>query len=182
MIRRHEGYRYDQQRPVKSDAALIRADIRTMVAAGMLPADWKYSVRYRSFAGGCAIDILAKSPRPVRVMDSGMVAAAPDRARVVMVPLRQDDGTTSIVPLRLRAGERHDIRVCDVTTNEARAVSSALSDLHNAYNHDGSDAMTDYFDVKFYGGATLDTLPGVPMAERPRPSYLPASCDLGRAS
>lgn len=32
------------------------------------------------------------------------------------------------------------------------------------------------------GGATLDTLPGVPMAERPRPSYLPASCDLGRAS
>ena len=49
MIRRHEGYRYDQQRPVKSDAALIRADIRTMVAAGMLPDESVVNVAARAY-------------------------------------------------------------------------------------------------------------------------------------
>jgi len=37
-----------------------------------------------------------------------------------------------------------------------------LSELHAAQNHDGSDLITDYFDVKFYGSAVLATVAGVP--------------------
>lgn len=57
----------------------------------------------------------------------------------------------------------------DKLTREARAVLDTLEELHNGYNHDGSDAMTDYFDVKFYGVPTLDTMPGVPRYVWPAP-------------
>lgn len=38
---------------------------------------------------------------------------------------------------------------------ELRATYLLLTDMHNAYNYDGSDTMTDYFDVRFYGRADI---------------------------
>lgn len=42
-------------------------------------------------------------------------------------------------------------------TDEARRIMGILDTLHNAYNYDGSDIMTDYFDVNYYGGVTIET-------------------------
>lgn len=131
MYERTYGYRYERNRPVKDDAKMIRADIKTLSKAGMLPADWKYSVRYRSFAGGCSIDISARSPRPIYTED----------------PSRLD------VAIR---GSRDE-----TLTKEARAVEDALTELHRAYNHDGSETQVDYWDVKFYGVPSIGCLEGV---------------------
>lgn len=179
MYERTYGYLYDRDRLVKDDAALIRRTIKTLAKGDLLPADWVYSVRYRTFAGGRAIDISARSPRPVTLMESGYVRASDTKPRRVIVPRRLDIDDTSLadderwINLWLRPGEQHEIRWCDTSTSEARAVHRALSDLHDGCNHDGSDSMTDYFDVKFYGSVSIDTLPGVPRAQRARPSWLP---------
>lgn len=37
-----------------------------------------------------------------------------------------------------------------------KALAEELKDIHRAYNHDGSDIMTDYFDVRFYGNVSDD--------------------------
>lgn len=171
MYERTYGYLYDRDRSVKDDAALIRQTIKTMAKAGVLPSDWKYSVRYRTASMMRAIDITASSPRPIWLMTPGFVRAAKDRDRVVRVPIMGE-----MRPLRIRAGEQHEIRYIDVTTAEARAVHDALQELLNACNHDGSDVMTDYFDVKFYGHPTLDTIGNVSRTLHERPSNYPASC------
>lgn len=177
MYERTYGYLYDRERSVKDDAKLIRSTIKTMAKAGILPADWTYSVRYDTFAGGCAIRVTATSPRPIYLMDPGMIAAHKERPRVVTVPrhLRdRADGGGEWMRLEIRAGDQYDIYWIDSLTDEARAVSDALNELHHACNHDdGSDSMTDHFDVKFYGTAQLETAPGVARSQRPRPEYLP---------
>lgn len=197
MYERTYGYLYDRNRSVKEDAALIRRNVKTMTGAGVLPEDWTYSVRYRCFSGGCAIDVRASSPRPVLLMDPGFVAASKERDRLVTVPRRRrsrddcavcfwaldqhdqapkDHEYAPVGPwmnLHLRAGEQHDIFWEDAATPEALAVQAALQELLDACNHDGSDSMVDYFDVKFYGHATVDAKPGVPRAERER-RYLPS--------
>lgn len=173
MYERSYGYLYDRDRLVKADAALIRQTIKTMAGAGVLPADWKYSVRFRRASMMQAIDITALSPRPIRLMDTGYVGAAKERDRYVTLAVEGE-----LRPCVIRAGEQWNVRPMDVQTVEARAVEEALQELLNACNHDGSDSMTDHFDVKFYGHPSLDTLDGVPRALRARPSYLPASCGV----
>jgi hypothetical protein len=173
MSSRSYGYLYDRDRRVKDDAALIRSTIKTMTGAGVLPADWKYSVRYRRFAGGCSIDIDARSPRPIRLMDSGYYAAAPGRDRYLTLAIEGE-----MKPCIISAGQQWHVRACDVNTAEVTAVYDALNELLRACNHDGSDIMTDYFDVKFYGVPSIGTLPGVPRAAHRSPSYLPASCGV----
>lgn len=179
MSERKYGYRYDRSRRTKEDAALIRADIKTMQSAGMLPVDWKFSVRSESFAGGSAINIRAVSPRPIGLMTPGQITTAPGKHRVVVVPYRErESGEVRWINLHMRPGDMHEVRRFDTESTESRAVRDALEDLHNAYNHDGSDTMTDHFDVKFYGGVSVETFPGVPEYERERPSWRPASCDV----
>jgi hypothetical protein len=41
-------------------------------------------------------------------------------------------------------------------TPEANAAKATLQAILDAYNHDGSDVQSDYFDVNFYGGAEFD--------------------------
>lgn len=40
-------------------------------------------------------------------------------------------------------------------TEEARALLDKLSTIHGAYNYDGSDIQSDYFNVNYYGSATF---------------------------
>lgn len=176
MYERHYGYLYDAKRRPQDDAKLIRSTIKTMVKAGMLPDDWKYSVRYRSFAGGCAIDVVGKSPRPIWLMNPGYYRAAPGRDRYLRLAL---DG--AMVDCVIRAGEQWHVRVCDVETTEAKAVDAALRELHSACNHDGSESQVDYFDVKFYGVPTIDVIDGVDRCIHRSPEYLPASARMDGA-
>jgi len=39
-----------------------------------------------------------------------------------------------------------------VATPALKALAEALKTIHRAYNYDGSDISTDYFDVNYYGG------------------------------
>lgn len=42
-----------------------------------------------------------------------------------------------------------------VLTAEGQRTYKLLEEIHRAYNHDGSDAMTDYFDVLYAGGVDI---------------------------
>lgn len=119
---------------------MIRADVKALVKAGMLPADWVYSVRKRSCTHSWSIDVRATSPRP-------LYAANPSTYDEVWVK-------------HAETGEMvHGWK--DRLTLEAGAVLDTLEDLHRGYNHDGSETQVDYFDVKFYGSVTLDVAAGV---------------------
>jgi hypothetical protein len=41
-------------------------------------------------------------------------------------------------------------------TAAAVALRETLNEILRAYNYDGSDPMTDYYDVRFYGRAEYD--------------------------
>jgi hypothetical protein len=43
-----------------------------------------------------------------------------------------------------------------VLTEEASAAKMTLKRIHEAYNHDGSEIQTDYFDVRYYGGVSFE--------------------------
>lgn len=138
MYERTYGYLYDSARPVKEDAASIRRTIKTLAAAELLPRDWTYSVRYRTFAGGRSIDVRAISPRPTYAANPGERGWA----------------------RHAETGEQvHAWR--DKLTIEARMVLDTLEDLLGAHNHSGSEIQVDYVDVKFYESVDLETLPGV---------------------
>jgi len=178
MYERVYGDKYDGNLDVADIAKLIRADIKEARKAGELPDDWKYSVRISRFSGGCSIDVAAKSPRPTLLMNPGMMIAPPDAHRDVEVPRPKhyvplDDSAPlpEYITMRLRPGEMYEIRWGDAATDEAAAVRKTLEKIMGAYNHDGSESMVDYFDVKFYGHANVETLPGVDRAARPTPPY-----------
>lgn len=168
MYERSYGDNYDGDRPVKADAALIRAEIKAKVKAGELPADWKYSVRYRTASMCRAIDITATAPRATVKMAPDMIFGGPDgRVVTVPAPIGWDE---DYIDLSLRPNEVYEIRWCDAVTDEARNVGDYLRGLLSSYNHDGSDSMIDYFDVKFYGVPTIVTADGVDRFERPAPT------------
>lgn len=129
---RSYGHLYERDLDTAEIAKRMRTQTKVLVKAGMLPADWTYSVRTRRFAGGTAIDITATSPRPTR-------AGARD-AR---------DWT-----LNYETGEWVSPSASKATI-EAAAVYKALDEIHNAYQHDGSEIETDYFDVNYYGSVSI---------------------------
>lgn len=129
MYERSYGVHYDQVGTPKEAAAAMRATVKQWQREGLIPADIKVSIRYRSFAGGCSIDIRATSPRPIYWCD----------------------------PHQWQRCDRHaHYGWYDCMTPEARHVREELEALHNAYNHDGSEIQVDYFDVRFYGQATIE--------------------------
>lgn len=154
MSNRHYGSNYDSKLSTKEIAALIRAEIKRRVKANELP-EWKYSVRYRSFAGGTAIDVVATSPHPTMLCQPGYYFASKDADRDVELPI---DGQWR--PCRIRAGESWHVARKDVEHTTVTFVRQQLQALMDSYNHDGSDIMTDYFDVNFYGHANVEAAGG----------------------
>lgn len=129
MTERWHGSRYDGSLSTKAIAARIRADIKAAVEVGDLPGEpVSYGVRYRSFAGGTAIDVSIRGFANSRV--EGEEAETDNR----------------------RAGKKWPW-----LTDEARKVMEVLEGIHRAYNHDGSDVMTDYFDVNYYGSVEFES-------------------------
>lgn len=134
------GAKCDKARPVKEDARLMRAEIKDLKKKGQLPTDWQYSVRMRPGGWTRSIEITAKSPRPIYALD-------PD-----CDDLRKHPETGAIVGSAWM----------DKMTVEARRVHDILNAMHRAYNYDGSDVITDYFNVKFYGTVSVLRMEGVP--------------------
>lgn len=127
------GSKYEHGLDTAEIAKRIRVDIKHAIQTGALPKGLKTSVRLRRFSGGSAID-----------------------AEVVGVPAN----FVILNPERLTYEREHPhssgAMTFPIFTKEMYAVVDALKAIHVAYNYDGSDIMTDYFRVHFYGGVTVD--------------------------
>lgn len=144
MYERTYGSNYEDTKEIYDTsvlAKLMRADIKDAVKAGDLPANATYSVQTRKFAGGSAIDI------ELRGLEGAWVAEDLSKC-----PL--DRGVN---PCRENwhynprcAGARH-------LSDEAEAAREVLNRIHSSYNYDGSEIMVDYFDVRFYGRAEIES-------------------------
>lgn len=127
MYERTYGAKYDDKLSTKDIAARVRAEIRAAVKAGTLPAG-TYSVRkdhYRSI-------VVNISDLGADVFDPEYLAGGSD---YLMGPSRIEGG-------KLVRPSRYTPRI--------NAAVEAVEGMLAAYNHDGSDIQTDYFDVNFY--------------------------------
>ena len=118
-------------------AKLIRADIKAAVKAGTLPAA-KYSVTCQSYAGGGSINI-----KVADVTKEGFVLHNEARLRW---DLENPHAGLYNCPANVR----------DLYSPEAVELKKTLEGIMAAYNYDGSDIQSDYFNVRFYGGAEFD--------------------------
>ncbi len=115
-------------------AARIRQDIKDALKSGLLPKGVKVSVRCKSYSGGGSIDInITAVPPGFRVCNPKYVA------------WRKENPQDSFPPFR----------ACDMRSDEYSAVLETLKGIHDAYNRDNSDSMSDYFDVRYYGDVTM---------------------------
>lgn len=115
-------------------AKLIRADIKAAVANGSLPKA-SYSVKTESYAGGGSINV-----RIANVEKPGFVLANADR-------IRWDHEN----PHAGLCGCPSEARW--LYSGDARELLRAVDAIMGAYNYDGSDIQSDYFNVRFYGHA-----------------------------
>ncbi|MGH8877195.1 MAG: hypothetical protein ACRD0P_07640 [Stackebrandtia sp.] len=125
--------------PLKDIAAMMRADIKLAIKLAhaeaktgevavaspfaAIPREVKITVRTSHFSGGGAIDITVRN-----------------------IPEEWGWTVTTDHPDYWPGFAVYE------TTPELEALGDALKGIHWAYNYDGSDIQTDYFDVNFYGG------------------------------
>lgn len=158
MYERSYGYKYEEQqgKTTAEIAGLIRRDIKQAIADGLLPGKpVKYSVRTDVFAGGSAIRVSVQDWADAWQDCDGYVpgSEAPvsghgrDLCRNYFCAAR----------LELLREERPGAETHQVLTPDARAAQMTLERIHQAYNHDGSEAMTDYFDVNYYGSVEFES-------------------------
>ncbi len=139
MTERHYGEKYEQfhrgpdgqrvYRKASEYSAQIRKDIKDAVKAGTLPKA-NYRVTCKNFSGGCSVDVEVQD-LPGAWVERYSETAAPTFGFV-------------------REGQK-------VLSVEASRVRSEVSKIHGAYNYDGSDAMTDYYDVNYYGIVEIES-------------------------
>ena len=132
MTERVYGSKYSGKLSNKEIAAAIRQDIKNAIATGKLPKGLKVSVRYEHFSGGSSIDA------SITAWPENFMWLNPDW--VVMNHEHQDQYHDNV--------PRY--------TEQAKKIIEKLTEIHGAYNHDGSDSMTDHFDVKYYGHVNVD--------------------------
>ena len=153
MYERSYGYRYEE--PAKSAtnadiAKMIRRDVKQAQEEGLLPPRWTYSVRSDHLAIDVDVRDCPDAWQPCDGTVPGSRREYPDGSSTatgcpdVWCAARND-------PAYAHAAKHHD-----VLTEEARVAEMTLERIHNAYNHDGSEVMVDYFDVRYYGGVTFE--------------------------
>lgn len=129
-------------------AKLIRRDIKDAIKQGLLPGKASnYSVRSESFSGGSAIRVKAIGLDGMWQQCEGIIPGSEDGygaryCRNHWCKAKED-----------RPGAEYH----DILSVEGQRVEKILKDLHSAYNHDGSDSMVDYFDVRYYGQAEIES-------------------------
>jgi hypothetical protein len=142
MTERVYGTKYNQKLSSKEIAAVIRQDIKDAIRKRQLPQGLKVSVRYDHFSGGSSIDA------HITAWPDGFMWLNPDW-----------------VVLNKEHPHQYHANVPRLTA-QAKAIVDKLTVIHGAYNHDGSDSMTDHFDVKYYGNVDVNWELERPEAER----------------
>lgn len=128
------GSKYKAELDVAEIAKLVRADIKTAIAAGELPEGLKCGVRISRYSMGQSIDLSFAVEGPWTLYNPARLAFerdsphsplcdAPDEARWIY-------------------------------STETRALTDKLEALLDAYNHDGSDPASDYYDNLFHAHVT----------------------------
>jgi hypothetical protein len=172
-MQRLYGDKYDRDLDGPGIAKAIRQDIKAAVKAGELP-EGVYSVRFRWATHSYAIDVEAKHLPGVAVLNAERIRWDAQR------------------------GTMHDLpsQCCEIHNERGKGILKTLEAIMWAYNHDGSDTQSDYWDVNFYGhakiawefekaererivaglpaGATADYVP----ERRPKPKPKPTTAEL----
>jgi hypothetical protein len=144
------GAKYTGWQPAAQIAKLIRADIKQAINAGILPGTARnYRVRSDSYAGGQSIEVLAVGLPDMWQECTGIIPGSEDGFSARACPRHWCAGHYEMRDHP--AAEHHQ-----TLTVAARRISDVLEGIHGAYNHDGSDVMTDYFDVLYYGTVNID--------------------------
>jgi hypothetical protein len=108
-------------------AKAFREDVKAAIKAGKLPKGLKLSVRTKYFSGGSSIDV------NVTALPANFPMDNPNYDPEWYAPETMNDPWSP----------------------ELRAAMTLLKSILDAYNYDGSDIMTDYFHVRFYGHVNL---------------------------
>lgn len=136
----------------------MRADIKALKAEGKLPADLAVSVTVDNFSMGRAINIKVPFREDFWLRCTGTVPGT---------ETFDDDG--SFVGGRAcgdRWSHAENGKGHEVLSIEGQRVKKLVEEVHWAYNYDGSDSMTDYFDVNYYGSVDLVSRDGQAWIER----------------
>lgn len=141
LYERRLGVLYQQTKTmtVKEIAAQIRKVIRQTAKEGVIPPDWNYQVRYRTYAGGCAIDVNV---------------GVPDELYQLYQEFTEEHGRLDQIEY---AHAQFLVEGKYKPLVEFHKAQKLLWEIHRGYNYNGSDPMTDYFDVRYYG--TVTTMP-----------------------
>ncbi len=125
------GSKYDETKNLglADLAKLIRADIKALAVPGL-----KVSVRISRYSMGQSIEL--------RVTEAPFVSNYDEL-------LADDKLVADIV-----ADRRCDCIKMPWLTDAAREVHLALEAIHDSYNYDNSDSMTDYFHTRFAGSVS----------------------------
>lgn len=134
MYERTYGSKYEETKGLRRAeiAKLIRADIKA--ATGTLIPDWvRTSVRTEEYSMGGSINVTVQyDPRLWQPCDGYLE----DR----------------VCP---RSAQYGGHQPHDRLTLLGRGVEAIITEIQRAYNYDGSDTMSDYFDVRYYGWVTM---------------------------
>jgi hypothetical protein len=131
MSERVYGKKYDKNLSSKDVAGRVRADIKDAIKKGELPEGLKVSVRYSSYSMGCSIEAsITGWPKDLLWLNP----------KWVIFNKTTPDTYSDNIP-------RY--------TKKAKAILQMVEEIRDAYNHDGSDSQTDYFDVKYAGSTQV---------------------------
>jgi antirestriction protein len=155
MYERSYGSKYKElggYQPASHIARLMRVDIKAAIERGELPGAMKnYSVRVHNYSGGRAIYIEA---RDLEDMWQDCDGTKPGSKHYFTA----SDGTQGWTAMNCgyHGHGRPDFEGHQVLTIEGCRVQEILKGIHRAYNYDGSEVMVDYFDVNYYGDASIE--------------------------
>lgn len=130
------GPKFERALTTTQIAARFRADVKAAMARGELPRVTLH-VRTKYFSGGSSIDV------DVVAVPAGFPVLNAARTRWEAAHPHDFLGNHPDPELRWRHAER------------TRTLLEQLGAMLNAYNYDGSDIQSDYFNVRFYGHVNI---------------------------
>jgi hypothetical protein len=126
------GAKYDKALDIAEIAKRVRADLKALVKARTIPQG-KYSVTIQRFSGGCSLKVKMDQ------LTSPSLMLNPER---VKFEKENPHAFPGHLPQFSSAG---------------KALLNTVESVVNAYNFDGSDTASDYWNVNFYGSVDFAT-------------------------
>lgn len=127
MTEMTKGAKFEAGMDIAEIAKRVRKDLKAAQAAGELPADATFSVTIDRFSGGQSLGVTI---------------------------LGMPDSWTYVSP-GLEPNYAENIPANGGQTDEATAATRKVEGIVFAYNYDGSDIQSDYFNVNFYSSVKI---------------------------